>query len=177
MVPPEVELPHFYRPDHEFALFLEGNFPRGKFAEFREFLDQGAGNPFPLSEMYTYLRETREALRMIATHQKERSLFTVNFYFPWEKVSGWKVDRIRICANCKKLFFAARNNKLTCSDPCSTARRVREWRKHQPQYEQARKLKQVRPTKDSKIKIQKQKESSSRKQGSKGAKNVSQKTR
>jgi hypothetical protein len=159
MVPADAVLPHF--PDErcvrlgkdyfdeavkkrEFARFLDENFPRNKFAGFRNFLDEGADHPFRPKEMYTFVRETREALTMIAAHQRERSLFNVNFSFPWQLIGGWTVDRIRLCENCGKVFFANRNNKLTCSDPCSTARRVREWRKHQPQYEHARKLKSAR---------------------------------
>jgi hypothetical protein len=192
MVPSAAELPQF--PDEkcvrlgkdylndvvqkrEFARFVDENFPRDKFAEFREFLDEGVNHAFRPREMYTFVRETREALTMLATHQKERSLFNVNFYFPWEQVGGWNVDRIRVCENCGNLFFANRNNKLTCSDPCSTARRVREWRKHQDQYEQARKLKSARRTKNTRAKAQKQKQSSSRKRGSQGGKNGAHKTR
>ncbi len=130
--------------NREFTRFLDENFPRDKFADLREFLDEGADHPFRPKEMYTFVKETREALTMIAMHQQERSLFNVNFYFPWQRVGEWKVDRIRLCENCGKLFFASRGNKLTCSETCSTARRVREWRKHQPQYEHARKLKSAR---------------------------------
>lgn len=187
LVPADAALPHFYvrgmgyqddaAQEREFVRFLDENFPREHFAEFRQFFDEGKDHPFRPAEMYTKLRETREALRMIATHQKERALFSVNFYFPWEQVSGWKVDRIRVCENCGKLFFANRNNKLTCSDPCSTARRVREWRKHQDQYEQARKLKSARRTKNTKVNTQKQKQSSSRKRSSQGGKHGTHKTR
>lgn len=192
MVPADAALPQF--PDEqcvllgkdylneavrqrEFARFLNENFPRDKFAAFRDFLDEGADHPFRPDEMYAFVRETREALTMIATHQREQSLFNVNFYFPWQQVGGWKVDRIRLCENCGNLFFANRNNKLTCSDPCSTARRVREWRKHQDQYEQARKLKLDHPAKDSKGKMLKQKGSSSHKRNSRGGKHGTHKTR
>jgi hypothetical protein len=165
MVPAGTALPHF--PDNacvrlgedylkpevkerEFERFLNENFPVHEFREFRSFLNEGADHPFRPSEMYTFVRETREALRMIVTHQKERSAFSVTFHFPWEKVGDWDIGRIRLCENCGTLFLASRNNKLTCSDRCSTARRVREWRKHQAQYEQARKNRSARKDRRSK---------------------------
>jgi len=142
MVPADVELPLVGEDDQQaFGQFLDRTFPRDKFAALREHLDLGIGHSFPPSYRYTLMREAREALRMIATHQRERSLFQITFHFPWEWIGGWKVDRIRVCESCGLLFYASRNNKLTCSGRCSTARRVREWRKHQSQYEQARKRK------------------------------------
>lgn len=168
--------------EREFARFLDEKFPREKFAEFRDFFDaksallERTGPPHSTWLVYIYVKEAHEALRMIATHKRERSLVPGGWFFPWEQVGGWKLDRIRVCENCGKLFFANRKNKLTCSDPCSTARRVREWRKHQPQYEHARKLKLARPTKGTKTKTQKQKEPSPAKQGLQGGKNGYRKT-
>jgi hypothetical protein len=189
MVPPDASLPHFPdldcvalgsryfgREEKEFARFLDENFPRDKFAEFRQFLDEGVDDPFPMREMYTFVVETREALRMIVNHQKERSLFSVTFHFPWERLGEWDISRLRICENCARLYLANRRNKLTCSETCSTTRRVRQWRKHQSQYEYARKLRLARYSKDTNTKTQKR-ESSSRKHGSQGGKNVTQKTR
>jgi hypothetical protein len=159
MVPADIPLPRF--PDdkcgvkdfmndaaaeREFARFLDENFPRDKFGEFRAFLDDGAEHPFRPLDMYRFVGETRDALRMIAAHQTNRSPFNPMFYFPWEKVAGWKIDRIRVCESCGSIFFATRRNKLTCSNTCSTARRVREWRKRQSQYELARKKKSARPS-------------------------------
>jgi hypothetical protein len=140
LVPADTELPSFSGDEQSFGRFLDRTFPRTSFAALRSFLDDGIDHPeFPPSDAYTYMREAREALRMIATHQRERSLFYLTFHFPWEKVGDWKAERIRMCESCGLLFYAHRNNRLTCSDRCSTARRVREWRKHQSQYEQARK--------------------------------------
>ncbi len=161
----------------EFVRFLDENFPRERFGEFRQFLDPETANPLRREERYIFVTESREYLRMIARHQKARSLFTLTLYFPWEQIGGWQVDRIRMCENCGKLFIANRNNKLTCSDPCSTARRVREWRKHQLQYQQARKKKSALTTKSSRTKTQKQKTRSSRRQGSQGGENGTQKAR
>jgi hypothetical protein len=141
--------------------FLDENFPWKNFTAFREFLDEGSAYQFRPVEMYTKVRETREALRMIAAHRKEKSLFDLNFYFPWHEVGSWGLDRIRLCENCGAVFFATRNNKLTHSGSCATARRVREWRKHQDQYEQARKRK---PT----VEV---------KRDSRGGKNVTRKAR
>jgi hypothetical protein len=184
LISADAELPHFpdvkcvqlgskYLDDavceREFARFLDENFPRDKFDKFREFFDLGADHPFLPNEMYSFVRETRAALRMIATHQQERSRFNINFHFPWAQVGGWQVDRIRVCEKCGKLFFANRGNKQTCSERCSTARRVQRHRERQSQYEQARKLKSARTTKDSKVKTQKGK--------AQGEKNGSQKTR
>ncbi|MGA3126066.1 MAG: hypothetical protein ABSD13_05080 [Candidatus Korobacteraceae bacterium] len=156
--------------EREFLRFLDENFPRERFGEFRQFLDSGVDNPCRPDEMYDFVMETREALRMIATHQQARSTFSRGLSFPWAQVGGWKVDRIRVCENCGKLFFAKRNNKLTCSDRCAGNRRVRRLRKHRSQYEQARKLKSVRIT-------EVQKEPSSRKQGLQGGENGPKKTR
>lgn len=129
--------------------------------------------------MYRFVGETRDALTMIATHQTNRSPFNPMFYFPWEKVAGWKIDRIRVCENCGNVFFATRRNKLTCSNTCSTARRVREWRKHQSEYELARKKKSARPSRKIPTKTlgQKEKGSPQDKQRSRGEKNVTHKTR
>ena len=151
--------------EREFGRFLDENFPRDKFNQFRTFLDEGSGNLFPAWDAYKFVRDAREALRMIAGQQNQRSLFNLTNHFPWHLVGGWKLDRIRICENCSRVFFADRRNKLTCSDTCSTTRRVREWRKHQGQYEHARKLKSVKGT------------HVAGKQDSKGGKNVTRKTR
>jgi hypothetical protein len=126
--------------DREFERFLDENFPREPFPALRGLLDQGRDERFRPHEMYEFIRETRQALRMFAS-QQQQSRLGLTLYFPWHLVSGWKIDRLRTCENCDELFLADRANKLTCKPACSTARRVREWRKKQPQYEQARKLK------------------------------------
>lgn len=161
LLPPDIELPVF--PDSnvvlsgreslkksvwekEFVRFLDDSFPRTKFAEFRSVLDDGLGNEiFPAWEAYAFIKDSREALKMIASQQNLRSRFSLATTFPWQLISQWDIGRIRVCESCKKLFYAGRRNKLTCSASCSNTRRVREWRKHQDQYEQARKLKPVKP--------------------------------
>jgi len=182
LVPPDHPLPGF--PDikfihvggldmdstsreRQFRRFLDENFPRDRYVEFREFFDSGSNDPVRPESMYQYLRETREALRMIASQHRNQSLFNSNLHFPWHLVSNWKIDRIRICGVCGKIFFADRNNKLTHGEPCTTTRRVRNWRRNQAQYEQARKLKSARPDKERKPV----------KHASQGGKNVTQKAR
>jgi ribosomal protein S27AE len=127
--------------ESEFGRFLDRHFPREHFTELRAFFDEGADDPIRPEDMYAYLRETREALKMIATRQRKRSIFDSNLSFPWELVGEWKLDRIRLCEICGEVFFANRNNRMTCGPRCSNARRVRRFREQESQYEQARKLK------------------------------------
>jgi ribosomal protein S27AE len=130
--------------ESEFERFLDEHFPRENFTELRAFFDEGADHPIRPEDRYAYLRETREALKMIATRRRRRSIFDSDLSFPWHLVGEWKLDRIRLCEICGAVFFANRNNQLTCGPRCSSTRRVRRFREHQAQYEQARKL---RPTK------------------------------
>jgi hypothetical protein len=48
--------------------------------------------------------------------------------------------RVRQCPVCKGFFFALRKDQKACSTRCNAARRVRQWRANQVQYEYRRKL-------------------------------------
>jgi hypothetical protein len=55
-------------------------------------------------------------------------------------LEGVEAARVRQCPVCKRFFFALRQDQKACSKPCNAARRVRDWRAKQANYEYRRKL-------------------------------------
>jgi hypothetical protein len=121
-------------PPGVFREFLDREFPVNEFSDFRSFLK---GWAYSEVEMYESVRQVRELMRSLAGGPVVRVLTLTEFPLH-ELLRGIDVSRIRLCEKCRAVFYAYRNNTLTCSIRCGNALRTQKWRERSKIYNKAR---------------------------------------